>query len=335
MDFIHDFDNEFLSLLPYCEQQIRHYPEPFCTIGLEELRRHDVTKSKRTSYICYLLAFWLKDEFNMSMELCRKVSIGGIFGMLYFFAQDDLIDSENCENRSEKVLLANLYFGDFIKEYQRLFASESSFWTAFQRHISEWVICNHWEKTTHRNVYADYTEEDLIRLAGKTAPLKIVCDALVQLSGREELVETVYEAIDAVLVSMQMVDDLGDWEKDIVDGNGTYFLTEAMKYNRLIEWDALTVTNVRQALYFGGLVEKLIVVIERNGSKLEKLPLDIPYFKKFNELLRLDCQNVLQKMNNRKRELLDGGLDAMLKRCGAVAAGGYGDDDRSAQASRD
>lgn len=83
----------------------------------------------------------------------------------------------------------------------------------------------------HRGSVMRFTDDDLENLGRKNAVMKTAPAALAAVSGRWDLLPTAEAAFQDIAVAVQLVDDLLDWEEDLLEHNFTYPLTLAARSN--------------------------------------------------------------------------------------------------------
>ena len=79
----------------------------------------------------------MKDISELPPESMNKLSLANVFVMLYYFIQDDIMDSAKGEHK-DKLPLANLFHMQFLSIYRELFPSSSPFWSYYETYITEW-----------------------------------------------------------------------------------------------------------------------------------------------------------------------------------------------------
>jgi hypothetical protein len=181
--------------------------------GIAYLKKFSVLEEDSTkNYICYLLPFWVKELTGITNEEARKLSLANVFIMLYFFIQDDLMDTAPVEWK-QQLALGNLFYLEFLEIYRDEFPSDSPFWLYFRTYITEWA-----DSVTNENDQ-DYFKHQPTRVATKASPLKLASTGALLLSNKADTIDIVTDFIDHVLVTLQMVDDWVDWQDDLEEGS--------------------------------------------------------------------------------------------------------------------
>lgn len=307
MDWLYDYEEELRLVFQESRRIISEFPEPLNSQGLTYLEHFNVFNAEsHKNYICYLLPFWLQKGYGLTTEDTRKMSMGNIFFMLYFFIQDDLMDS-NHSIASERLPLANLLYIEFLNTYRSLFPHDSSFWSSFNRYITQWAD----SVSNERN--GDYFLNDRIKIAYKASPLKASSTAALLLSGNDSLVPDSEEMIDQVLLTLQMLDDYEDWEEDLAEGsyNCLLSLTRCQLPNNT---DKFTLTEVKHFIFTANGLDTYVEVALDNHVKLETYFLEIPHLIAFHHMLVNNLQQISAAIQTEKQILQDGGLSYWLSK---------------------
>lgn len=224
MDWLNDYEEELRLVFQESKKIISEFPEPLNSQGMSYLEHFNVFNAEsHKNYICYLLPFWLQKGCGLSAEITRQMSMGNVFFMLYFFIQDDLMDSKE-SSTYERLPLANLLYVEFLNIYRGLLPNDSSFWTSFNRYITQWA------DSVSNETTSDYFLNDRIKISYKASPLKLSSTAALLLSGKDSLVPQSEEMIDSVLLTLQMLDDYEDWNEDLSEGSYNCLLSLTRSY---------------------------------------------------------------------------------------------------------
>jgi hypothetical protein len=292
MDPIHDFHADVEWVLETCQERVASYPPPLDQYGHDGLERHWLLKdnSGRNS-IAYLLPFWLQQAFDLDHHTCRLIAVGNTFWLLYFFAQDEVIDASPGEYKGHLLPLGNLLLLDALAPYRSSLGSTSPFWPLMGRYIAEWAESVSWEREEHWGQAREFAPGDLLRLARKAAPLKIPCAALSLLADREEAIGPLEEMIDNVLVAFQLADDLRDWRDDLARGIHTYFLTRVMVDRGIRPSGSLTEEEVEKSLFVGTVLDEAVDLMAQHTRRaIESISvLHAPYLKAYLAFLEQEC----------------------------------------------
>ncbi|NQX47466.1 hypothetical protein HQN87_19210 [Paenibacillus tritici] len=312
MDWLHAYEDELRLVFEESRKVISAFPEPLNAYGQSYLDQFNVFKlDSHKNYICYLLPFWLQDRCSLSPALTRSMSAGNVFFMLYFFLQDDLMDSR--ETPADQALpLANLLYVEFLSIYLPLFPADSPFWSYFNRYITEWA------DSVSGEAGRDYFLNDRIRISHKASPLKLSLTAALLLSGQSPLIAGAEEMLHTVLLTLQMLDDYEDWEEDLRDGNYNCLLSLARTYAGAAG-EPLTEAAVKDFIYITGGLAAYAATAEANHLMLEDFPWQLPRLLSFHLVLVKNLQQIAAAIEAEKQLLQAGGLDYWLSRHGNLS----------------
>lgn len=303
MDWLNDYEDELRLVFLESKRIISEFPEPLNLQGMSYLEHFNVFNAEsHKNYICYLLPFWLQKGCGLTSEIIRQMSLGNVFFMLYFFIQDDLMDSKE-SSAYERLPLANLLYVEFLNIYRLIFPHDSSFWCSFNRYISEWADSVRNESTS------DYFLNDRIKVAYKASPLKLSSTAAFLLSGKDYLVSEAEEIIDSVLLTLQMLDDYEDWKEDLSEGSYNCLLS--LTRNQLQgDRDAaiLTSQEVEFFLFTANGLHTYTQLAQDTHTKVKASSLDAPHLVAFHSMLVNNLQQITDSIEADKQLLQNGGL---------------------------
>ncbi|WP_188998271.1 hypothetical protein [Paenibacillus nasutitermitis] len=275
------------------------FPKPLAALGLAYVDQYNPLLPDSTkNYICYLLPFWLQDVTGTDSAASRKLSLANVFIMLYFFVQDDLMDTSP-DDWKEQLALGNLLYVAFLDIYRETFPPDSPFWHFFSRYIGEWAVA---VATEGQASYSDYS------LAMKASPVKLASTGALLLSGRETLIPAVSDAVDSVLTTLQMADDWADWENDLMEGSGNSLLSFIRKERQLPEDSPLTALEVKQAVGINGVLGRFAKTAAQRHEYLRQGSFDAPMLFAFHQSLVSQLEKSGESLSERSRSLLRGGF---------------------------
>ncbi|WP_168119730.1 hypothetical protein [Paenibacillus sp. HB172176] len=296
------YQSQLADLYRRVELTIAGYPSPLNELGLEYASRFNpLQNDSRQDFICTLLPFWLKDAAALSEQQCQCLALANVYGMLYFFNQDDLMDSKWDSTMKQRSALGNLFYLDMLASFRELFASNSPFWSYFNRYVTEWA------DSVVNEVSGNYFLHDLLRTAGKASPVKLASTAAWLLASEPERIPVMEEGIDRVLVTLQMLDDWADWKEDWEEGNynGLLALIEA-------EFGELTRESIGAAIYVRGCMKSFTAIAVHNHTKLTALTALLPELIAFNAYMIDALQSITETIESRKKARLQGGFNSLF-----------------------
>ncbi|AJS57385.1 class 1 isoprenoid biosynthesis enzyme [Paenibacillus sp. IHBB 10380] len=304
MEWLKEFDNEISQVFVEAQEIISQFPPSLDHKGLSYLNKFNIHSEDSTkNYICYLLPFWMKETSTLSNEDYRKLSLGNVFAMLYFFIQDDLMDEPSNSDRSQ-LILSNLFYLHFLDIYRSYFASDSPFWTYFNQYIREWS-----DGLTNEN-HKDYFQSDPSMIAKKSAPLKLSSTGILLLSGQNDLIPTVSDLVERVLITLQMSDDWVDWQEDLADGNYNSLLSMIKKEH--YPHQILTVDSVKTSIYVRSIMKNYVDIATANHQYLLSRDIQLTHLLSFHEMLVNDLSQDAQEIEESRILQQQGGLHYWL-----------------------
>lgn len=304
MKWLKEFDNEISQVFVEAQAVIAQFPPPLDQKGLSYLNEFNIHREDSTkNYICYLLPFWMKNASTLHEEDYRKLSLGNVFAMLYFFIQDDLMDGPSSKDKSQ-LILGNLFYLHFLDIYRSYFSSDSPFWTYFHQYIREWS-----DSLINEN-HRDYFQSDPSMIAKKSGPLKLSSTGILLLSGQEYLIPPISDLIDRVLITLQMSDDWIDWHEDLADGNYNSLLS--MIKNEHYPNQTLTEDTVKISIYVRSIMKRYVDIATANHQYALSLKLPLTHLLSFHEMLVNDLSQDAQEIEHLKTSQQQGGLHYWL-----------------------
>lgn len=302
MDWLNDYEEELRLVFQESRKIISEFPAPLNSQGMSYLEHFNVFNAEsHKNYICYLLPFWLQKGCGLSAENTRQMSMGNVFFMLYFFIQDDLMDSKE-SSTYERLPLANLLYVEFLNIYRGLLPDDSSFWTSFNRYITQWA------DSVSNETASDYFLNDRIKISYKASPLKISSTAALLLSGKDSLVPQSEEMIDSVLLTLQMLDDYEDWNEDLSEGSYNCLLSLTRSYLSTDKATTLTSKEVEFFLFTANGLHTYTELAQDTHRKVMASSLDVPHLLAFHSMLVNNLQQISDSIEAEKQLLQGGGL---------------------------
>ena len=306
MKWYYDFKDETSHIFMASQRVIENFPPPLNHKGLTYLSKFDARREDSAkNYICYLLPFWLKELSPLKKEDYVALSVGNVFAMLYFFIQDDIMDSKTNLDR-DQIPLANLLHMHFLEIYRNYFPSTSPFWIYFHQYIREWAdgVSNESQE--------DYFHTNLAMMASKAAPLKLSSTGALLLSGKSDLVSPLSDMINHVLITLQMADDWIDWQEDYNDNNYNGLISMIKAENNTGE--PITIGHIKNAIFIHDVMKRYTEIAIRNHTYIQQLNLNLPYLLSFHETLVNDLIKDAELIENDKILQTHGGLHYFLSK---------------------
>lgn len=308
MNWLHDYEDELREVFAEAGRRIALFPAPLDERGAAYLRQfHPLEKESAKNYICYLLPYWLKPLTKQNDVHCRQMALANVFVMLYFFIQDDLMDTPPAQ-WSEQLALANLLHVRLLEVYRPLFAADSPFWSYYRQYVTEWAAGVTSERG--RDDFPDHPE----RLAHKASPVKLASTGLLLLGGRPEAIPRVSELVDQVLITLQMADDRADWRDDLREGNANSLLSFIRGELGWGERRELDEREVRTSVYVRGSLQRFARLAEDRHRRLRNGETGAPHLLDFHEFVTNGLLSHAAETRRNKDLLLMGGFAYWLSK---------------------
>lgn len=277
-------------------------PPPFNHQALEYLDKFHVLKENRSkNYICYLLPYWLQESFQVDINVSRQFAVANIFGMMYYHLIDEIMDQPNRPCKYQ-LPLADLIYLEFSNIYTKHFAHDSVFWSYHRQYIIEWA-----RAVTTENEH-DYFQTDPIILAHKAAPVKLAIPATLHSThhNNSALIVQLEDAVDLVLLTLQMLDDYQDWEKDLAEGSYNCLISMGQTNLHLPKNRRPTTEEVKHALFVQDLLVQYAKIPLHHHTQVSSVESYAPDLAAFHSFL---CDHLVQAASQitEDRALLQGG----------------------------
>ncbi|AZS14072.1 hypothetical protein EI981_06120 [Paenibacillus lutimineralis] len=299
------FEGDLGLIFSRAESILATIPEEFRNPTLSYLDKfHPLKEHRSKNYICYLLPYWLNEEVPIDPDHVHQISTANIMGMLYYHLIDETMDNPSLISRSQ-LPLAQLIHSEFIKIYSALFPSSSPFWTYYDKYIGEWAVA-----VTYENEQ-DFFQVNPARIAHRAAPVKLSVAAMMLLSGQETRIPQLEEAVDLVLITLQMIDDWQDWEKDLIEGSYNCLLSMVQADLHLSDRRP-TVEEIKQAVYVEGCLIRYSERADVHHRTLSYTSTSFPLLYEFHAYLCDQLEEIAQQIERDRSLLQRGGLEYLL-----------------------
>lgn len=300
------------------KRQISAFPAPLDSCGLRYAELFNpVSHEEGRDYICTLLPFWLKEDTGITEAQCAELALANIYGMLYYFIQDDLMDGKVAEEgQKEQFALGNLLHLGMLRCLRRLFRSESMFWDFYDKYAEQWA------DSVVNEARDNYFVTNTIQTSGKAAPLKITVVGACLLGGCPERISALEQAVDLTLTTLQMLDDWNDWREDLQDGNyngllaliGAEYSTSPAESGIMgasAAWQPPSLKEAETAIYIRDCMSRFADYGEQNHALLLDIkspPCELIAFHRYmSDTLRAIAEN----LQSRKKMALGGGINML------------------------
>jgi hypothetical protein len=302
MKWLTAYEKQLVDVFNEARQIVRQFPTPMDQLGLAYLAKFDASDAGSTkNYICYLLPYWMEDICELPPDTFNKLSLANVFVMLYYFIQDDIMDSAKGEHTT-KLPLGNLFHLQFLKIYRELFQTHSPFWNYYETYIIEW------SQSVTNETLSDYFHNDIRQIAKKASPVKNASTAALLLTNQAELIPVVSEAVEQTLVTLQMLDDWADWEEDMEDKSYNCLLASIRMRLQLPAESELTPEIVKHQLYVLDFLASYGAVADQHHKDLLDLPIAMNPMVNFHASIVQNIYALAEEIKNRRSTLASGGF---------------------------
>lgn len=308
MNWLTTFEEDMNAVFREAEAILARYPESFNQPALDYLDKFHVLKDDRSkNYICYLLPFWLQELTDVDLTNCRNIAVANVFGMLYYHLVDEVMDDPNAKVK-RNLTLANFIHFEFVHIYNTYFPASSPFWTYFRKYTAEWA-----EAVTKEN-QRDFFQENRVQIAHKASPVKLTIIATLMLAHQEDLIPSLEHAVDTVLITIQMLDDWKDWEKDLEEGSYNSLISTVQLELNIPTNRRPTADEINRGIYVEDVLLRFAEKGNKNHVDLDYIKSSIPHLYHFHESLRLNLEESAQQIQTERNLLKQGGLHFLLSK---------------------
>lgn len=308
MLWLSNYEEDLQQAFAEADKLLSALPPSFSQPARDFLDKFHVMKEHRSkNYICYLLPFWLQEKSGVSSADCRKIAIANIFGMLYYHLVDDLMDNPDARFKHQ-LPLADLIHFEFMSIYREYFPIGSPFWSYFRKYVGEWA-----DAVTHENSNNFFLEHP-VRVAHKAAPVKLSVAAICLLSSQMSQISLLEDSVDTVLITLQMLDDWMDWEKDLKEGSYNCLIALIQSKMGFPEHQRLTAEEIRHAIYTEGILLDYAQQAEAHHQSLLTVQSNARHLYDFHEFLYQNVQQGANQIETDRKILEKGGLEYWLSK---------------------
>ncbi|RUT30589.1 hypothetical protein EJP77_12235 [Paenibacillus zeisoli] len=290
------------------ERIIGDMPGVFGTTGRKMLdEAHALKEDNPNNYISFLLPLWLRSCSELSIQDSRRLSLANIFGMMYFQTIDYVMDSPG-ETAPELLPLANLLQLEFINIYSSYFPAESPFWNYYRTYLKQWA-----DAVTYENE-ENYYLDNPVRMAHKAAPIKLSVAGSLILSEQISLIPKLEEATDYTLITLQMLDDVMDWKKDMKEDNYNSLVAFVRAELQIPTDQAISPEQIEQVIYIKDGLNRYAEQAAANHLQVEDINELVPHLRDFSYHLLEELRNAAKNIEKDRIVLQTGGLNYWLSK---------------------
>nr|WP_019635992.1 hypothetical protein [Paenibacillus fonticola] len=306
MQWLSNYEDDLQQAFAEADKCLSAFPPSFRQPAQDFLDHFHVMKENRAkNYICYLLPFWLQESSGLSAYHCRRIAAANIFGMMHYHLIDDLMDNPEAKVKLQ-LPLADLIHFEFLNIYREYFPASSPFWLYFKKYVAEWA-----NAVTHENS-SDFFLESPVRVAHKASPVKLSVTSICLLTNQDQMITLLEDSVDTVLITLQMLDDWMDWEKDLKEGSYNCLVSLIHAKQQLPDHRRPTPDEIRQAIFTQGILLEYAEIAKAHHDLLANVRPYAPHLYDFHEYLLQNVQQAADQIEQQKNFLEKGGLEHWL-----------------------
>jgi hypothetical protein len=222
-------------------------------------RLHSYDQSRRAGNVYLYFPFCFADVFpNLAIDNLRMLSLSATLWISQMRARDDALDRPGTVD-PYVLFLRDAYLRESLHLLYRFIPSNSKFWSLYSTYFDEYASAVLQEQDN--NVYADAIDDASFHCIakGKAAMAKYPVAALAVLSGPEDKLPLLAEALDYFHIGYQYWDDLVDWKEDFETSKYSLVLARAIARippeRRSGQRDKLR-AQVGRVVYYSGLAQQ-------------------------------------------------------------------------------
>ncbi|MFC5472129.1 hypothetical protein ACFPPD_25945 [Cohnella suwonensis] len=308
------FEREIGEAFREAEDEASRFPAPLNEIGAKMIGKlNPLREGQGSNLITFLLPYWLREYTGFPAEACRDLAVGNVFAMLHFFLLDDAMDAAGGAAEGKDVrrslVLGQLCHTAFQGRYDRHAPKGLPWGASYGEYLNQWAaaVAEEGERA------ADPRDPE--RLARKSAPVKLCAAVMLRLSGREERLPKLEEAIDLALATLQLSDDWADWREDLAGGQEkcNAFLTLARERIALPTEEPLDERQVRRSIFRANALGMLADIADGYGERMGRLP-EVPgEVREFQQAIASEIRaGAVEAASAADRLATEGGLSYFL-----------------------
>ncbi|WP_223068892.1 hypothetical protein [Paenibacillus caui] len=308
MDWFRDYEQDLKLAFSHAESIVADLAPPFNVQALQFLKRFNILEREMPSnYICFLLPFWMEDAAPVERNVTRMIATANILGMMSFHLQDEAMDNPDADLK-QTLALSNLLHAEFTLLYGTLFPVSSPLWVYYKQYLAEWAIAVSQENNR------DWFQDDPVRMGHKAALVKLASSGILLLSDREALIPGLSDAVDYVLVVLQMLDDWEDWHKDLEEGSYNSLISIVQSTLHIPDHRRPTCDEIREGLYTYGVLSHYALRAQQWEEPVKSVQGLVPRLYDFYDFLLKDLVTGSEQIETERKMLESGGLQYILSK---------------------
>lgn len=248
-----EYATELAQLQETCSQHLAIFPPRLRRVG-ESLLQGCAGCWQRLEWV---LPLALGAAWSVPQARSQPIAMANMLTVMYVHVQREAMeDRSGCGG--DLLPLGSLLYTRVLRQYQQIFSPTSDFWTLLEGYHLEWSEAILWERQRQWGSVKRYSQEDILRLAGGCALLKIGCVAVALLAGKRRALVPLGSVLDHLHITIQLMKDIVNWKGDLLARRATYFLTEVALALNVQEMASLGQLDLVNFLAINSLLSKVI-----------------------------------------------------------------------------
>ncbi|MDM5279491.1 hypothetical protein QUF95_19005 [Paenibacillus silvae] len=301
-EWLDPYTSDVEAVFAAAEDKLRQYPESLARHALEQLHQlHPVRTDSGLSCIGYISPLWMHHTDGLPLDKAHLLGTACLLHMLYFLNMDDVMDEPE-EDAVAKLTLGNLYYVDALQLYSLLFEPSSVFWVHFRRVIQDWAVSVNGER------HIDYFQLNPLLIAQKASPSQLGAIGSLLLLEQPARIPSICDALNIVLMTLQMTDDFTDMKQDALHGNYNSYLSHisaALHHDYAIHSVNDSILNHIYNSYF---MDSYAEIASQFKRILESYNSVLPQYIVLNSYLYNALVQAVLDIKQRKKRLYQGGF---------------------------
>jgi hypothetical protein len=218
-------------------------------------------------------------------------------------------------SRERKILLSTLLHHLWLQQHLLLFTanngtqnpvpgsqaacdSEMVYWREATLSHQQWILATSDEDRRAYSESSPFAEQDLVRTGHRGAVLKNGCVAACLLADRREEIFHVTTAINHILESAVLLDDVFDWAEDLQAHRFNAFVAFCSDLPQTAEFQDRINQSVLREIYLGGVIDRYFDVLMERLQKAQGMAweVSIPKLDDFIVCLQIDIGTYQQML---------------------------------------
>lgn len=249
------YNRDLESVYNECINYVNRLPPHLKLLGNQYFKGY--SKRRMWAIKGWYLPFWLAERFKVPSSKCRIIALSNVLGGMNVHIIDAVMDTEDFKS-SNLLSLSTWFFFHHVQLYNKIFHSNSPFWSFMDKYILEWGDAILWERMNHHFQIKEYSDNDLIKLAHKASPIKICCAAMAVLSQKTNLLPKLEKAMEHIYAAIEFTDSLIDWKIDLENKNYSIVLTKISKDMNISNSIELNENLINKSFFSTNIIDYVI-----------------------------------------------------------------------------